>query len=297
MELFMNTGRIQKIQLLGFDPHVVYYHGTTHDFSQFTPSERGAFNYGIYLTNNPNTASSYAGASAYFNPKIYPVHVRLKKGINVFDKPFSKEDVLKMLNNHPDKNEHSFQQKVKMNAYADNNFTDPLEHFANKVSNKTGLDAINYIVDSGIYKSKKQAFEEITKHTGYNHIFQDRGDGEKWLAVWHSEDVRGVHAKFEKEHTPDLMEGVKDKVLKYLVKSYIKKMAEKKKEEIKQRILDTVSESKLTPEIFDLQEKVVEEDAPAANVTANVATFPVVTLDTKVLKSRLKKKLCDISVD
>ena len=113
--------------------------------------------------------------------------------------------------------------------------------------------------------------------------------------MWHSEDVRGVHAKFEKEHTPELMESVKDKVLKYLVKSYIKKMVEKKKEEIKQRIIDTVSESKLTPEIFDLQEKVV--DAPSANVTANVATFPVVTLDTKVLKSRLKKKLYDISVD
>lgn len=296
MELFMNTNRIQSIQKLGFNPHTVYYHGTTHDFSQFKPSERGALNYGIYLTNNPNTASEYAGAAAYFNPKIYPVHVRLKKGINTLDNTFSKDDVLTMLNNHPNKDD-DFHQKIRMNSFADGNFDNPLEHFADKVSNKSGLDAINYIIDSGIYKDKKQAFGEITKHTGYNHISQDRGNGEQWIVMWHPEDVRSIHAKFEKEHTPDLMEGVKDKVLKYLVKSYIKKMAEKKKEEIKQRILDTVSESKLTPEIFDLQEKVVEEDAPAANVTANVATFPVVTLDTKVLKSRLKKKLCDISVD
>lgn len=294
MRLFMNKNdRIIKIENLGFNPHEVYYHGTNKDIHEFIPSERGALNYGIYMTNRPETANSYASYSSIYNsPVVYPVHLRLKRGLdaNSYEKPFTKESILNMLANHPDRNEEGFMGNMRIHAYADGKiYEDPLEHIASKIANKTGLNAINFITDYNLYKTKKQAFEEITKHTGYNHIIQDRGDGEKWISLWHPEDIRSIHANFELPNTTHILESLKSDIIKKVARSitkhYIEKAIKDKKTHLKKKIIDKLSENMLSCVLSDG----VNEDAPAANVVANIPTQPIVTLT--MTKKELRKKL------
>lgn len=75
------AARMQRAADEGFDERV-FYHGTGSDFEAFDPGQsRGArYNTGVFLTDNPDVASTYASGS---NKQVMPLRVRMKNPINV----------------------------------------------------------------------------------------------------------------------------------------------------------------------------------------------------------------------
>lgn len=73
-----------------FDMDTTYYHGTSSDFAEFTPSEVGDLGPGIYMTPNPDKASGYAAMRRFMrrdtnnaSPNVMPL--RLRKDLNFLD--------------------------------------------------------------------------------------------------------------------------------------------------------------------------------------------------------------------
>lgn len=73
-----------------FDMDTTYYHGTSSDFTEFTPSEVGDLGPGIYMTPNPEKASGYAAIRRFMrrdtnnaSPNVMPL--RLRKDLNFLD--------------------------------------------------------------------------------------------------------------------------------------------------------------------------------------------------------------------
>lgn len=73
-----------------FDMNTTYYHGTSSDFTEFTPSEVGDLGPGIYMTPNPEKASGYAAMRRFMrrdtnnaSPNVMPL--RLRKDLNFLD--------------------------------------------------------------------------------------------------------------------------------------------------------------------------------------------------------------------
>ena len=73
-----------------FDLPTTYYHGTSSDFTEFTPSEVGDLGPGIYMTPNPEKASGYAAMRRFMrrdtnnaSPNVMPL--RLRKDLNFLD--------------------------------------------------------------------------------------------------------------------------------------------------------------------------------------------------------------------
>jgi hypothetical protein len=68
--------RMQRAKDMGFDTDPVLYHGTAEDFQNFNASGTGTFGEGVYLTDNPSLASSYAEGRDGGN--VIPVYVKGK---------------------------------------------------------------------------------------------------------------------------------------------------------------------------------------------------------------------------
>lgn len=306
----MDLSRIEKIKSMGFDPHTVYYHGTSHDFDNFDTRGTGLFGHGIYTTTLPFTASKYAGFRAEhtsmlnamkaadgdvmkalkikepaYGHRIIPVHVRGNKpifvktqGSKLKDTTFTSDELNSLLENHPNKESEHFKSFISQYP--------SIKDAANSLSKMPAYQVLDKFSKSKLYGDDQyddMLHSEVTKHTGYDHIIADRtedGIQEKWAVLWHPHQVRGIHAKFEKDHTNDLMEDFRTDAVKYVVGKLIGHYIQKKKEQAKQAILNKISGNGVT------------EDAPAANVTANVATYPVVDV-IQQNKIRMRNRLKD----
>ncbi len=87
-ELPMDTAsRMGRARQQGFNPNEVLYHGTKADFNEFAPSDFGNVGPGVYMSSNPEVASSYASPSAYVPPEGAQVMPLLTRGetINLKD--------------------------------------------------------------------------------------------------------------------------------------------------------------------------------------------------------------------
>ena len=88
-ELPMDTAsRMQRARQLGFDPDDVQYHGTSADFTEFRPSEFGNVGPGVYMSRNPDVASSYASPAREGMREGAQVMPLLTRGETIIDKDY-----------------------------------------------------------------------------------------------------------------------------------------------------------------------------------------------------------------
>ena len=88
-----------RAKVLGYDTKT--YHGTDKNFSKFDLSKAGSTsnmdgNLGIFTSNNPAVADSFAQFASYDNPINYPLLVRHKKSF----KPKEYEDITRLVDKH-----------------------------------------------------------------------------------------------------------------------------------------------------------------------------------------------------
>lgn len=88
-----------RAKALGFDTKT--YHGTDKNFNQFDLSKSGSTsnmdgNLGIFTSNNPAVADSFAQFASYHNPINYPLLVRHKKSFV----PNEYEDITRLVDKH-----------------------------------------------------------------------------------------------------------------------------------------------------------------------------------------------------
>tara|TARA_R110001632_G_scaffold214118_3_gene340757 strand:+ start:4226 stop:5140 length:915 start_codon:yes stop_codon:yes gene_type:complete len=88
-----------RAKALGFDTKT--YHGTDKNFNQFDLSKSGSTsnmdgNLGIFTSNNPAVADSFAKFASYDNPINYPLLVRHKKSFV----PNEYEDITRLVDKH-----------------------------------------------------------------------------------------------------------------------------------------------------------------------------------------------------
>jgi len=376
----MDLSRIDRIKKMGFDPHTVYYHGTGHVFDNFDTRSHGAFGHGIYLSTDPFTAEKYAMRNAPpseeaiasykasygdqwepdnksdTSPRIIPAHIKGNKPILVgsTSTKFTASEMYNLLKNHPNKNSEEFNSFIHEHSSVSGNMDDKIRSVSENLSHIPAVRVFDQCHRSNLYGEDPYheiIHSEITKHTGYDHIIVDQSQDpeypEKWAVMWHPHQVRGIHAKFEKEHSNDLMEDIRVKagkfVVKEIVKYFVKKEIEKKKEELKQKIFGNIfgndsdtddndtgysasgiqsppptnSTSNFTPVVrvvhksrpihkmkaHKMRESTefngVTEDAPAANVVANIPTTPVVSIvnQQRIVPKIRKNKLLDVDND
>ena len=94
-ELPMDTAsRMQRASEQGFDTDQVQYHGTSSDFSEFTPSTVGNLGAGIYTTPDANNASSRAALIKFrkdlnpnAGPNVLPLLTRSENPLEVTGNP------------------------------------------------------------------------------------------------------------------------------------------------------------------------------------------------------------------
>ena len=94
-ELPMDTAsRMQRAQEQGFNTDEVQYHGTSSDFSEFTPSTVGNLGAGIYTTPDANNASSRAALIKFrkdlnpnAGPNVLPLLTRSENPLEVTGNP------------------------------------------------------------------------------------------------------------------------------------------------------------------------------------------------------------------
>lgn len=273
----MDLSRIDRIKKMGFDPHTVYYHGTGHVFDNFDTRSHGAYGHGIYLSTDPFTAQKYAMKNAppsaatiasykamYGNqwepanepessPRIIPVHIKGNKPIlaGPISTKFTTSELYTLLKNHPNKNSEEFNSFIHEHSSVSGNMDDKIRSASENLSHIPAVKVFSECHRSDLYGEDPHheiIHSEITKHTGYDHIIVDQTEDpeypEHWAVMWHPHQVRGVHAKFEKEHSNNLMEDIRINagkfVVKEIVKYFVKKEIEKKKEELKQKIFGKI---------------------------------------------------------
>ncbi len=203
----INLDRINKIKHMGFNPDVVWYHGTPHDFEKFDYNTIGigedAHGPGFYFTNNPDTANQYTtNINSGKSPVVYPVHLKLTKGMNDNTK-FSINQIKKIIQSAPELTDHLL------------NFGDVERQGISKVLNDaasiyqyhTGKDLLNVLRGDFFRNHSKEFMQAVTKHTGYDHYncnsdYLDSNPHEKWVVAFHPHQIRSIHA----EYNPDKMD-------------------------------------------------------------------------------------------
>lgn len=205
--------RINKIKAMGFNPHTIWYHGSAHNFDGFSYSAIGqgedAHGPGFYFTNIPSTADSYAfnDPNKRINntpnneptPMIYPVHLKLNKGMNEGTK-FTKLQIKKIIQSAPNLNDTLM------------NFGDVDYHGIHKVLDDaseiykyhTGHQLLNVLRNDFFKHSPETFMKAVTKHTGYDHMncnspYLDQNQNESWVVAFHPHQIRSIHA----EYNPD----------------------------------------------------------------------------------------------
>lgn len=189
--------RREKIKKAGFDPDKVWYHGTNHDIPKFRNDfiNHGMSKYGVgfYFTNNPKEASEYADiaynddSSGVNRQNVIPVHLKLSKEVP-HDKDLSDSQIKKIINDAPHKN-----LDIPVSQYKG--------HGAfNAIKNLYDDHYINPYNEEG---DSKKFLNSVTKHTGYDHYIRrdlDPKTGEtkeRFAVVFHPNQIRSVHAKFD----------------------------------------------------------------------------------------------------
>jgi len=88
------ASRMQRAQEQGFNTDEVQYHGTSSDFSEFTPSTVGNLGAGIYTTPDANNASSRAALIKFrkdlnpnAGPNVLPLLTRSENPLEVTGNP------------------------------------------------------------------------------------------------------------------------------------------------------------------------------------------------------------------
>jgi hypothetical protein len=76
------AARMERAKAMGFDTGTVLYHGTTANIGEFDLKTAGrnqtGLERGIFLTNNPNDAASYARLAGEENQAVYAVYANMK---------------------------------------------------------------------------------------------------------------------------------------------------------------------------------------------------------------------------
>lgn len=166
----------------------VWYHGTGADISEFSHNYAGEANTyggGFYFTDNPDTASAYANIgkddSEESAANVIPVHLALTKAVP-HDKPFTRTQIQNIITDSP---------KYK-NGFGSADIKNDIDTY----SNKSGTEAIG-LLQHDFYKGHaKDFFDNITKHTGYDHSIHTMKNGSQYVAVFHPHQIRSVNAKF-----------------------------------------------------------------------------------------------------
>ncbi len=217
-----DLNRINKIKALGFNPHTIWYHGSTRDFEKFGYHAIGdgedAHGPGFYFTDNPETANQYTKRSPNTRannavednptPVVYPVHLKLTKGMNENTK-FTRNQIQKIITTSP-----SFNDDIQ-------NFGDVSYEGLHKVlkgavdtyAYNTGHHLLNLLKNDFFKNHTEEFLKAVTKHTGYDHMncnngYLENNPHESWVVVFHPHQIRSIHAEFnpEKSQSGNLLE-------------------------------------------------------------------------------------------
>jgi hypothetical protein len=94
-QLPMDTAsRMQRAETMGFDPSNVQYHGTSSNFTEFTPSTVGNLGAGVYATPDPLNASNRAALIRFrkdlnpnASPNVLPILTRSESPLDFMGNP------------------------------------------------------------------------------------------------------------------------------------------------------------------------------------------------------------------
>ena len=94
-QLPMDTAsRMQRAEAMGFDPSNVQYHGTSSNFTEFTPSTVGNLGAGVYATPDPLNASNRAALIRFrkdlnpnASPNVLPMLTRSESPLDFMGNP------------------------------------------------------------------------------------------------------------------------------------------------------------------------------------------------------------------
>ncbi len=94
-DLPMDTAsRMQRAETMGFDPADVQYHGTSSNFTEFTPSTVGNLGAGVYATPDPLNASNRAALIRFrkdlnpnASPNVLPILTRSESPLDFMGNP------------------------------------------------------------------------------------------------------------------------------------------------------------------------------------------------------------------
>jgi len=94
-QLSMDTAsRMQRAETMGFDPSNVQYHGTSSNFTEFTPSTVGNLGAGVYATPDPLNASNRAALIRFrkdlnpnASPNVLPILTRSESPLDFMGNP------------------------------------------------------------------------------------------------------------------------------------------------------------------------------------------------------------------
>jgi hypothetical protein len=195
--------RMQRAKEMGFDTDTVLYHGTARGgFSEFDPygtSAHGLFGQGVYLTDNPEVASSYTtkgkarmerrGETA--REAVYPVVIKLQNPIDME----AKADI------------EAWRRGLDEYGYSPEEFEDAGDiDLSGDVSNEEMFRALeNVITDEQIpmYEGAERVQDILRAmgHDGATHVGGGRvsADGVRHNVsiVFDPENIRSVNAAFD----------------------------------------------------------------------------------------------------
>lgn len=194
-----------------------WFHGTGHDIKKFDygylNKGQDALGVGFYFTDNPSTASGYAGDSLKDAerkrsslpsepqaPNVIPVHLKLKKATS-HTKSLTRNQIGKIIKDAPEYKDRLY------------NFGDVDHDGEHRVLNKaissyqdsTALDAKHLLFNDFYNNHPEEFLKAFTKHTGYDHSYHVQQNGEHHVVVFHPTQIKSVHSKFKKRNA-DLLE-------------------------------------------------------------------------------------------